>query len=83
MPTDAQAAGAVEEALLADPGALANLHGGLVIALQNGLVAHVHALGQVHVLGVEDQYAGLEHAALPAAREVAGLELAAAVALRG
>jgi hypothetical protein len=52
----------VHEALLADPGLVADGELVLVVALDDAVVADVHVAAESDVLRVEDQHPGLEDA---------------------
>src|SRR5690606_18373630 len=66
---DGEAAGRVQEGLLADPGAGADAQGVLEIALEDGIVADVDVVVELDVLGVEDEHPRLDDDAVAAAAQ--------------
>jgi len=80
VPADAQPPGAVQKALLPDPGAGPNHHPVSMVPLQDRVMADVHVVADLNPLRMKDAHASLEHDAGAELREAGSREAAVPVA---
>jgi hypothetical protein len=77
---DAQIAGTMKEALLTDPGPVSDHHPAAIVPFQDGAVAHIDSVSQLHGFGVKNQHPRFDDYVLADACELGSFEPARTVA---